>query len=191
MGIDEDALTAALPGLLRYATWLTRDPADAEDLVQDTVLRALERGEGFRFRGLRPLQIVGSHHRARRQPAEALGLAGGGVGCDPRRFLSRLGLGEGGGELGGVETNEHVGHHRLLPAEEMGAAGDVEHQAVMVEGDERCVAFGPVGDGGEQIGVGGLIRVASRFSSRSRTWARTTPASVLRSVMAMAARPKR
>ena len=48
MGIDEDALTAALPGLLRYATWLTRDPADAEDLVQDTVLRALERGEGFR-----------------------------------------------------------------------------------------------------------------------------------------------
>lgn len=48
MGIDEDALTAALPGLLRYATWLTRDPADAEDLVQDTVLRALERGESFR-----------------------------------------------------------------------------------------------------------------------------------------------
>lgn len=48
MAIDEDALTAALPGLLRYATWLTRDPADAEDLVQDTVLRALERGAGFR-----------------------------------------------------------------------------------------------------------------------------------------------
>jgi len=48
MALDERELTAALPGLLRYATWLTRDPADAEDLVQDTVLRALERGEGFR-----------------------------------------------------------------------------------------------------------------------------------------------
>ena len=48
MALDERELTAALPGLLRYATWLTRDPADAEDLVQDTVLRALERGESFR-----------------------------------------------------------------------------------------------------------------------------------------------
>jgi len=48
MALDERELTAALPGLLRYATWLTRDPADAEDLVQDTVLRALEHGESFR-----------------------------------------------------------------------------------------------------------------------------------------------
>jgi RNA polymerase sigma-70 factor (ECF subfamily) len=48
MGLDEDALTAALPGLLRYATWLTRDPVDAEDLVQDTVVRALEHADTFR-----------------------------------------------------------------------------------------------------------------------------------------------
>ncbi len=48
MGVDPDALTAALPGLLRYARLLTRDPSDAEDLVQDAVLRALERGEGYR-----------------------------------------------------------------------------------------------------------------------------------------------
>lgn len=48
MGLDPEALTDALPGLLRYATLLTRDPVDAEDLVQDTVVRALERGETFR-----------------------------------------------------------------------------------------------------------------------------------------------
>lgn len=48
MALDEAELTAALPGLLRYATWLTRDATDAEDLVQDTVVRALERGAAFR-----------------------------------------------------------------------------------------------------------------------------------------------
>ena len=58
-----------------------------------------------------------------------------------------------------VEAGEHVGHHRLFAAEEMGAAGDVEHQAVMVERDERGVALGPVGDRGEERGVGGCILV--------------------------------
>lgn len=48
MALDADALTAALPGLLRYATYLTRDPLAAEDLVQDTVVRALERADTFR-----------------------------------------------------------------------------------------------------------------------------------------------
>jgi RNA polymerase sigma-70 factor (ECF subfamily) len=48
MALDERDLTDALPGLLRYATLLTRDPADAEDLVQDTVVRALERSGQFR-----------------------------------------------------------------------------------------------------------------------------------------------
>ena len=41
----------------------------------------------------------------------------------------------------------------------MGAAGDVEHQAVLVEGDERRVALGPVGDRVEERGVGGGILV--------------------------------
>ncbi len=36
------------PALYRYAVSLTRDPATAEDLVQDTFLRALERGDTFR-----------------------------------------------------------------------------------------------------------------------------------------------
>lgn len=37
-----------LPGLLRYALALTRDPDRADDLVQETVTRALERADQFR-----------------------------------------------------------------------------------------------------------------------------------------------
>ncbi len=46
--VTADQITAALPGLLRYARALTRDPVAAEDLVQDTVVRALERAASFR-----------------------------------------------------------------------------------------------------------------------------------------------
>ena len=50
--MDADALAAALPaelpGLLRYARTLAGDPAQAEDLVQATVVRALSRSDGFR-----------------------------------------------------------------------------------------------------------------------------------------------
>ncbi|MEI2732084.1 MAG: sigma-70 family RNA polymerase sigma factor [Dermatophilaceae bacterium] len=48
MGITHDEVIEAVPGLLHYARALTRDPAAAEDLVQDTVVRALERAEDFR-----------------------------------------------------------------------------------------------------------------------------------------------
>ena len=48
MGITHDEITAAVPGLLRYARVLTRDPVAAEDLVQDTVVRALERAGDYR-----------------------------------------------------------------------------------------------------------------------------------------------
>jgi RNA polymerase sigma-70 factor (ECF subfamily) len=41
-------LPAEIPGLLRFARSLTRDPQRAEDLVQETVIRALERAAGFR-----------------------------------------------------------------------------------------------------------------------------------------------
>ena len=40
-------LTANLPAMLRFARSLTRDPVAADDLVQDAVVRALERGERF------------------------------------------------------------------------------------------------------------------------------------------------
>ncbi|MBD3782335.1 MAG: RNA polymerase sigma factor [Micrococcales bacterium] len=47
-GITSEDVVGALPGLLRYAELLTRDPHDAQDLVQDTVERALAHGAGFR-----------------------------------------------------------------------------------------------------------------------------------------------
>jgi RNA polymerase sigma-70 factor (ECF subfamily) len=37
-----------VPGLLRFARFLTRDPGRAEDLVSETVVRALERAADFR-----------------------------------------------------------------------------------------------------------------------------------------------
>lgn len=39
-----DRLSAEIPGLLRFARSLTRDPHSAEDLVQEALVRAVERG---------------------------------------------------------------------------------------------------------------------------------------------------
>lgn len=41
-------LQAQVPGLFRYALSLTRDRTQAEDLVQETLLRALEKADSFR-----------------------------------------------------------------------------------------------------------------------------------------------
>ena len=53
---DPDAwaerLVAEVPGLLRYARTLVRDTEQAEDLVQDTVVRALEKAASFRSESL-------------------------------------------------------------------------------------------------------------------------------------------
>jgi len=43
-----DVLPDAVPGLLRFTRSLTRDPDAAEDLAQETVVRALERAGSFR-----------------------------------------------------------------------------------------------------------------------------------------------
>ena len=48
MGLTNEQLVGELPGLLRYAQLLTRDAQAAEDLVQETVVRALERAGQFR-----------------------------------------------------------------------------------------------------------------------------------------------
>jgi len=48
VALSTDEITAAVPGLLRYARSLTRDTVVADDLVQDTVVRALERAGDFR-----------------------------------------------------------------------------------------------------------------------------------------------
>ena len=47
-----DRLAAEVPGLLRYARTLVRDTERAEDLVQDTVVRALEKAGSFRGESL-------------------------------------------------------------------------------------------------------------------------------------------
>lgn len=41
--IDDDALRELLPRLRRFALWLTREPASADDLVQASLERALSR----------------------------------------------------------------------------------------------------------------------------------------------------
>ena len=43
-----DALPDQIPGLLRFTRSLVRDPQRAEDLTQETLLRALERADSFR-----------------------------------------------------------------------------------------------------------------------------------------------
>jgi len=48
MALEVEQLTEAVPGLYRYALSLSRDHHLAEDLVQDTVLRAFERRDSFR-----------------------------------------------------------------------------------------------------------------------------------------------
>jgi RNA polymerase sigma-70 factor, ECF subfamily len=48
VAISSEAITGELPGLLRYARVLTRTEDAAADLVQDTVLKALERADQFR-----------------------------------------------------------------------------------------------------------------------------------------------
>ena len=80
--MDADALAAALPaelpGLLRFARTQTTDAAQAEDLVQATVARALARSAGFReesslatwlHRILHNL-AVDEARRSREQPSE-------------------------------------------------------------------------------------------------------------------------
>jgi len=47
----DDAIVAAYPGLLREALRLTRNHADARDLVQAAIMRALSRRAAFRYGG--------------------------------------------------------------------------------------------------------------------------------------------
>lgn len=48
MALDTADLDRALPGLMRYALMLTRSREAAEDLVQDVVVKALQRADSFR-----------------------------------------------------------------------------------------------------------------------------------------------
>ena len=60
---DDFDVIAELPGLKRYALVLTRDAAEAEDLLQDTLLKAYEGRRGWRpDRALRPWLFAIMHN---------------------------------------------------------------------------------------------------------------------------------
>lgn len=48
MTVDRDELAALAPDLYRYALATTRDPHEAADVVQEALVRALERGDQYR-----------------------------------------------------------------------------------------------------------------------------------------------
>lgn len=67
-------VTAELPALRRYALVLTRDGAEAEDLLQDALLRAEDRRDTWRpGTALRPwlMAILHNTHVSRRRRAES------------------------------------------------------------------------------------------------------------------------
>ena len=89
----EDQLGALLPRLRRFAHALSRDAADADDLTQLTVERALRarsqwqpatRLDSWAFRIMRNLWIDTVRARARRSTIEAPEEEGQHVGQDPR-----------------------------------------------------------------------------------------------------------
>ena len=89
----EDQLAALLPRLRRFAHSLSRDPADADDLTQATIERALRskqqwqpgtRLDSWAYRIMRNLWIDTARARSRKAVHEAPEEAGLSVGEDPR-----------------------------------------------------------------------------------------------------------
>src|SRR5689334_25110785 len=89
----EDELTALLPRLRRFAHALTRSPADADDLTQMTVERALRskdqwqpgtRLDSWLYRIMRNLWIDTVRSRSRKERLEAPAEEAETIGEDPR-----------------------------------------------------------------------------------------------------------
>jgi RNA polymerase sigma-70 factor (ECF subfamily) len=89
----ERELAALLPRLRRFAHALSRDAADADDLTQATVERALKsreqwqpgtRLDSWAYRIMRNLWIDTARSRSRRMAHEAPEEEGQSVGADPR-----------------------------------------------------------------------------------------------------------
>ena len=89
----EDQLTGLLPRLRRFAHSLSRDPADADDLTQATIERALRsreqwepgtRLDSWTYRIMRNLWIDTARSRSRKAVHEAPEEEGLSVGEDPR-----------------------------------------------------------------------------------------------------------
>ena len=89
----EDQLSALLPRLRRFAHSLSRDPADADDLTQATIERALRsraqwepgtRLDSWAYRIMRNLWIDTARARSRKAVHEAPEEEGLDIGEDPR-----------------------------------------------------------------------------------------------------------
>jgi RNA polymerase sigma-70 factor (ECF subfamily) len=90
-------LTALLPRLRRFAHALSRDPADADDLTQATIERALRsrdqwqvgtRLDSWAYRIMRNLWIDTARARSRKSAREAPEEEGLNVGEDPREAMN-------------------------------------------------------------------------------------------------------
>src|SRR5947209_539962 len=92
----DDQLAALLPRLRRFAHALSRNPADADDLTQAAIERALKsrtqwqpgtRLDSWCYRIMRNLWIDLGRARSRKAAHEAPEEAGLGVGEDPRESM--------------------------------------------------------------------------------------------------------
>ena len=92
----EDELSALLPRLRRFAHGLSRDPADADDLTQLTVERALRsrgqwapgtRLDSWAYKIMRNLWIDTVRSRTRRDRVEAPAEEAEALGHDPRESV--------------------------------------------------------------------------------------------------------
>jgi RNA polymerase sigma factor (sigma-70 family) len=92
----DDQLAALLPRLRRFAHALSRNPADADDLTQSTIERALKsrgqwepgtRLDSWSYRIMRNLWIDTARSRSRRAAREAPEEEGLSVGEDPREAM--------------------------------------------------------------------------------------------------------
>src|SRR3954454_2135379 len=92
----EDQLASLLPRLRRFAHGLSRDPADADDLTQATIERALRskaqwepgtRLDSWCYRIMRTLWIDTARSRSRKAVHEASEEEGLNVGEDPRHAI--------------------------------------------------------------------------------------------------------
>ena len=95
----EDQLGTLLPRLRRFAHTLSRDPADADDLTQATIERALRskaqwqpgtRLDSWAYRIMRNLWIDTARARSRKARVEAPPEEAELVGEDPRAAMERL-----------------------------------------------------------------------------------------------------
>jgi RNA polymerase sigma-70 factor (ECF subfamily) len=112
-----DAVAAEIPRLRRYARALLGDSGEADDLIQDTLERALVRLDQWRegesprkwlFSILHNLHVDGLRRKARRPP--------------------HVGL-------------ESIGPEQSLPATDGGSGGDLDRALQLLSGDQREVVL--------------------------------------------------